>query len=118
MRHALWIDIREPGGEQRQLLFEAEAPNSKHLRQRRIQELVRRLWPSAQLIRYSGGVGKFEVDRSLAVAHFAAVRDDAPLLPLPPDALASEASLRNDDEAHATRGAPLACSSELQLRLL
>jgi hypothetical protein len=118
VRHALWIDIREPGGKQRQLLFEAEAPNSKHLRQRKIQELVGRLWPSAQLIRYSGGVGKFEVGRSLAVAHFAAVRDDAPLLPVTPEALATEAPLRNDDEAHPTRGAPLARSRELQLRLL
>ena len=100
------------------MLFEAEAPTSKRLRQRRIQELVGRLWPSAQLVRYSGGVGRFEVGRSSAVAHFAAVRDDAPLLPLAPEALATEARLREDDEAHATRRTPLTRSGELQLRLL
>ena len=82
MRHALWIDIREPGSQQRQLVFDAEPPNNKRLRLRRLQELVAELWPAAELIDYSGGVGGFRVGRAWAVAYFAHVRDGTPLLPI------------------------------------
>lgn len=118
MRQALWIDIREPGTEHRQLLFDAEPPSDKRLRQRRLRELVAGLWPTAELVDYAGGVGEFEIGRVTAVAHFAAVRDDAHLLPVTPEALASEATLRDDDKADAARSAPAACGVELQLRLL
>lgn len=118
MRYALWVDVREPGGKRRLLLFDAGPPSDKRLRQQRLEECVARVWPNAERLRYSGGVAEFEVRESQLVAHFAPVRDEAQLLPLESEALLSQATFGNDDEAHVACAAPVAGGVELQLRLL
>ena len=115
VQQALWIDIREPGGGHRQLLFDAEPPRNKRLREARLKELLVCIWPDAEPVGYSGGVGRFEVGAATAVAHFAPVRAGVRLLPVEDT---GSAFLRDDDEAHLASGAPDPRSAELQLRLL
>lgn len=115
MQQALWVDIREPGGGHRQLLFDAPPPRNKRLREARIKELIGCIWPNAEAIGYSGGVGRFEVGSATAVAHFAPVRGGVRLLPIQET---SSASLRDDDKGHLASAAPDSRGVELQLRLL
>jgi hypothetical protein len=115
VHQALWVDIREPGGSTRQLLFDAEPPRNKRLREARLKEIIRYIWPDAEAIGYSGGVGTFEVGSATAVAHFAPVRGGVRLLSIQ---ATDSAFLRDDDETHLTSGAPDPGGVELQLRLL
>jgi hypothetical protein len=115
VQHALWVDIREPGGGHRRLLFDAQPPHSKRLREARLRELIACIWPDAEAVGYSGGVGRFEVGSAAAVAHFAPVRAGVRLLPIQET---DSAFLRDNDEAHVASGTPEPCGVELQLRLL
>jgi hypothetical protein len=115
VQQALWVDIREPGGGHRQLLFDAGPPPNKRRREARLKELIGCIWPEAEAIGYSGGVGRFEVGSATAVAHFAPVRGGVSLLPIQET---GSAFLRDDNEAHLTRGTPDPRGVELQLRLL
>ena len=108
------MDIREAGGSQRRLLFAAESPDNKRLRETRLRELVGRIWPEAKVVSYSGGVGRFEVGSATGVAHFAPVRGGVELLPVEE----TGSALLRDDEAHLTNVAPGSRGVELQLRLL
>ncbi len=115
VQYALWVDIRESGGGHRRLLFDAEPPHNKRLREARLKELIRLIWPDAEPVGYSGGVGRFEVGVATAVAHFAPVRSGVPLLPV---RATSSALLRDDDETHVASTAPDSRRVELQLRIL
>jgi hypothetical protein len=115
VQQALWVDFREPGGGHRQLLFDASPPHNKRLREARLKELVARIWPEAESVEYSGGVGTFEVGSGIAVAHFGPVRGGVQLLPIEET---GSALLRDDDEGHLTSAAPNPRGVELQLRLL
>jgi hypothetical protein len=115
MRHALWVDIREPRGDHRRLLFDAEPPDDKRFREARLREMIGHIWPDAEHIHYSRGVGRFEVGPATAVAHFAPVSADADLLPVRE---AGSFLLGDDNEAHLASSAPSPRGVELQLRLL
>jgi hypothetical protein len=115
VQHALWVDIREPGGGHRQLLFDAEPPRNKRLREARLKELIGCIWPDAEAVGYSGGVGRFGVGSAIAIAHFAPVRAGVRLLPIQET---NSALFCDDDEGHLPSAAPGSRGVELQLRIL
>lgn len=100
------------------MLFAAEPPVSKRLREPRLRSVVSRIWPDAELVEYAGGVGTFAVGGATAVAHFGQVRDGVELLPAEPlGDSAPVAALGDDDETHVPSVTPGSSGRELQLRL-